>query len=110
MISALPDGSQLLAKAFQSKQGDPAQFAPTGEGYAVFQVTGITPAHAPTFADWKSHVLDDYRNEQLPALLRQKTDELAAKAKALQRSGQGRQGSGRDCKDQRPGGRDRPGA
>ena len=55
----------------------------TGEGYAIFQVTGITPAHAPTFAEWKSHVLDDYRQEQLPALLNQKTQELADKAKAM---------------------------
>jgi len=83
VISALPDGSQLLAKAFQSKQGDPAQYAPTGEGYAVFQVTGITPAHAPTFADWKSHVLDDYRGEQVPVMLRQKTADLAEKAKSM---------------------------
>ena len=82
VIAALPDSSQLLAKAFQSKQGDPAQYATTGEGYAVFQVTGVSPAHAPTFADWKSHVLDDYRSEQLPSLLAQKTAELAAKAKA----------------------------
>jgi peptidyl-prolyl cis-trans isomerase D len=83
VIAALPDGSQLLARAFQSKQGDPAQFAPTGEGYAIFQVTGVTAAHAPTFADWKSHVLDDYRGEQLPALLSQKTKELADKAKSM---------------------------
>ncbi len=82
VIAALPDSSQLLAKAFQSKQGDPAQYATTGEGYAVFQVTGVSAAHAPTFADWKSHVLDDYRSEQLPSLLAQKTAELAAKAKA----------------------------
>ncbi len=82
VISALPDGSQLLSKAFQSKVGDPAQYAPTGEGYAIFQVTGIDAAHAPTFADWKTHVLDDYRNEQLPALLNQKTRELADKAQA----------------------------
>ena len=82
VIAALPDSSQLLAKALQSKQGDPAQYATTGEGYAVFQVTGVSPAHAPTFADWKSHVLDDYRSEQLPSLLAQKTAELAAKAKA----------------------------
>jgi peptidyl-prolyl cis-trans isomerase D len=81
VIAALPSSSDLLAKAFGSKQGDPPQFAPTGEGYAIFQVTGVQPAHAPTFADWKSHVLDDYRNEQLPALLRQKTQELAEKAK-----------------------------
>ena len=79
-IAGLPDSAGLLTKAFQSKQGDPAQSAPTGEGYAVFQVTGITPAHAPSFADWKSHVLDDYRAEQLPALLRQKTTELANQA------------------------------
>ncbi len=82
VISALPDSADLLAKAFQSKQGDPAQSAPTGEGYAIFQVTGLTVAHAPTFADWKSHVLDDYRAEQLPALLRQKTSDLANQARA----------------------------
>ena len=83
VIAALPDSSQLLAKAFQSKQGDPAQFAQTGEGYAVFQVTGVTAAHAPSFADWKSHVLDDYRGEKLPTLLAQKTTQLAETAKSM---------------------------
>jgi peptidyl-prolyl cis-trans isomerase D len=82
-ISALPDGAALLSAAFKSKQGDPAQSAPTGEGYAIFQVTGITPAHAPTFADWKSHVLEDYRAEKTPTLLAQKTAELANKAKSM---------------------------
>jgi peptidyl-prolyl cis-trans isomerase D len=81
VIAALPDGTQLLGKAFQVKLDDPPQSAPTGEGYAIFQVTGITPARAPTFADWKTHVLDDYRDEQLPALLAQKTKELADQAK-----------------------------
>jgi peptidyl-prolyl cis-trans isomerase D len=82
VIPALPDGTQLISRAFESKQGDPAQSAPTGEGDAIFQVSGIKPAHAPSFADWKSHVADDYRNEQAPVLLSQKTAELAAKAKA----------------------------
>lgn len=81
VISALPDSSQLLTKAFAAKPGDPPQQAATGEGYAIFQVTGVQPAHAPTFAEWKSHVLDDYRQEQLPALLAQKTKELSDKAK-----------------------------
>jgi peptidyl-prolyl cis-trans isomerase D len=83
VIPALPDSSQLLAKAFKAKQGDPPQAAPTGEGFAIFQVTGIVPAHAPAFADWKTHVLDDYRDEQLPVLLGQKTTDLANKAKAM---------------------------
>jgi peptidyl-prolyl cis-trans isomerase D len=83
VIATLPDSAQLLAKAFEAKQGDPPQSVPTGEGYAIFQVTGIAAAHTPTFADWKTHVLDDYRNEQLPALLSQKTADLAGKAKAM---------------------------
>jgi peptidyl-prolyl cis-trans isomerase D len=82
VIAALPDSAQILAKAFESKQGDPPQYAPTGEGYAIFQVTGIDAAHAPTFADYKSHILEDYRNEQLPMLISQKSKELADKAKA----------------------------
>jgi peptidyl-prolyl cis-trans isomerase D len=82
VIPALPDGSQLISRAFESKPSDPPQSAPTGEGYAIFQVKSVIPAHAPTFADWKSHVEDDYKNEQVPALLNQKTAELAAKAKA----------------------------
>lgn len=82
VISALPDGAQMLAKAFEAKQSDPPQSASTGEGYAIFQVTGIQPAHAPTFADWKTHVLDDYRNEQVQQLLAAKTKELDDKVKA----------------------------
>jgi peptidyl-prolyl cis-trans isomerase D len=81
-IAALPDSAELISKAFQGKQGDPPQPAPTGEGFAIFQVTGVAPAHAPAFADWKSHVLDDYRSQQLPGLLNAKTAELAAKAKS----------------------------
>jgi peptidyl-prolyl cis-trans isomerase D len=81
-IAALPDSSRVTAKAFQSKRGDPPQYAPTGDGYAIFQVTDIAPAHAPAFADWKSRIAEDYRTEQLPALLIQKTSELAEKAKA----------------------------
>ncbi|MGA2886900.1 MAG: peptidylprolyl isomerase [Terracidiphilus sp.] len=83
VIAALPDSSQIMGKAFQSKQGDPPQFAPTGEGYAIFQVVSVAPAHAPSFADWKSHVADDYRSEQLPVLLSAKTKELAEKAKSM---------------------------
>jgi peptidyl-prolyl cis-trans isomerase D len=82
VVAALPDSSQLLTRAFESKQADPPQSAPTGEGYAIFQVSGISSAHAPAFADWKTHVLDDYRDEQLPGLMNQKTNELSERAKS----------------------------
>jgi peptidyl-prolyl cis-trans isomerase D len=82
VIAGVPDGAQIVSKAFEAKQGDPPQNAPTGEGYAIFQVTGIAPAHAPTFDAWKNQVANDYRQQMLPALLSQKTAQLADKAKA----------------------------
>ena len=81
-IAAFADSVQVLEKAFASKQGDPPQFASTGEGFAIFQVSGIAPAHAPAFADWKENIANDYRDQTLPTLLSQRTNELAAKAKA----------------------------
>jgi peptidyl-prolyl cis-trans isomerase D len=81
-ISGLPDGSQVITKAFSVKQGDAPTFAPTGEGFAIFQVAAIAPPHAPTFADWKDKVAKDYGDERLPLLLSQKTKELADKAHA----------------------------
>jgi peptidyl-prolyl cis-trans isomerase D len=81
-IAALPDSTQLLTKAFAAKQGGAPDYAPTGEGYAIFQVTGVQAAHAPTFADWKSHILDDYRDQNLPGLLAQKINDLSVKAKS----------------------------
>jgi peptidyl-prolyl cis-trans isomerase D len=81
-IAGLPDGSQVITKAFSTKQGDAPTFAPTGEGFAIFQVTGIMPPHAPAFADWKDKVAKDYGDERLPLLLSQKTKELADKAHA----------------------------
>src|SRR6185312_7867089 len=82
VVPNLADGSQLLTGAFSVKQGAAPQVAPTGDGFAVFQVTGIQAAHAPDFATYKSHSLDDYRDQQLPQLLAKKTNELAMRAKA----------------------------
>ncbi len=80
VVPGLADGSQMLKRAFSMKPGDPPQSASTGEGFAVFQVTGIQPAHAPTFAEYKARILEDDRDQQLPNLLRQKTQQLAALA------------------------------
>jgi len=82
VVPNLADGSQLLTGAFSAKQGAAPQVAPTGDGFAVFQVTGTQAAHAPDFATYKSHILDDYRDQQLPQLLAKKTNELAMRAKA----------------------------
>jgi peptidyl-prolyl cis-trans isomerase D len=82
VIPGLPDGTKLLTQAFTAKSGAAPQVSSTGEGFAVFQVQDIKAAHAPTFEEYKSHLLDDFREQQLPQLLARKTNELADKAHA----------------------------
>ena len=57
--------------------------ASTGDNtFGVFQVTDVMPAHTPTFQEYKSHVLDDFRDQQVTSLLARKTNELADRAHA----------------------------
>ena len=83
VIAGLADGSPLLTQAFSVVKGaDPAAVA-TGDGFAVFQVTDVKPAHAPEFADYKSHILEDYREQQVPQLLSTQLNKLDERAKVL---------------------------
>jgi peptidyl-prolyl cis-trans isomerase D len=82
VLPGLPDGAKLLTLAFGAKPGSAPQVSSTGDGFAVFQVEDLKPAHAPTFDEYKSHLLDDFREQQLPQLLARKTNELADKAHA----------------------------
>jgi peptidyl-prolyl cis-trans isomerase D len=82
VLPGLPDGSKLLTLAFTAKPGAAPQVSSTGEGFAVFQVEDLKAAHAPTFEEYKTHLADDFREQQLPQLLARKTNELADKAHA----------------------------
>jgi peptidyl-prolyl cis-trans isomerase D len=82
VVPGLPDGSKLLAGAFGVKKGAAPQTASTGDGYAIYQVADVQPAHAPTFDAYKEHLLEDFRDQQLPQLLAKKTAELADRAHA----------------------------
>ena len=82
VMPGLSDGSKLLAAAFAAKKGAAPQAVSTGDGYAIYQVADVKPAHAPTFDDYKTHILEDFRDQQLPQLLAKKTAELADRAHA----------------------------
>jgi len=83
VIAGLADGSGLLTQAFTVVKGaDPASVS-TGDGFAVFQVQDIKAAHAPVFAEYKTHILDDYREQQVPLLLNTQLSKLADRAKVL---------------------------
>lgn len=82
-LPGMSDSSKLLSAAFSTKPGTPAQVASTGDNtFGVFQVTDVMPAHTPTFQEYKSHVLDDFRDQQVTSLLARKTNELADRAHA----------------------------
>ena len=80
-IPSLPDSASLLSSAFSTAKGAAPQVASTGEGNAVFQVVDVQAAHAPAFADWKGHVLDDLRDQRVPALLAAQLKQLDESAK-----------------------------
>jgi peptidyl-prolyl cis-trans isomerase D len=83
VIPGLADGSGLLTQAFAVVKGaDPASVS-TGDGFAVFQVTDVKPAHAPDFAEYKAHILEDYREQQVPQLLNAQLTKLEDRAKVL---------------------------
>ena len=77
----LAESSKLMSEAFTAKKDGPPAVASTGEGFAVFQVADIQAAHAPTFDQYKSHLVEDFREQQLPQLLAAKTNALAAQVK-----------------------------
>jgi peptidyl-prolyl cis-trans isomerase D len=83
VIGGLSDATALLAQAFATDKGAAPGTVSTGDGMAVFTVVDVKPAHAPEFAAYKDHILNDYRQEQVPRLLQQQTTKLADRAKAL---------------------------
>jgi peptidyl-prolyl cis-trans isomerase D len=83
VIGGLSDPAALLAQAFAADKGATPAEVSTGDGYAVFTVVDVKTAHAPQFAEYKSHILDDYRQQKAPALLEQQTDKLDDRAKVL---------------------------
>jgi len=83
VISGLSDGSGLLTQAFTVAKGAAPASVSTGDGFAIFQVQDVKAAHAPDFASYKSHLLDDYREQQVPALLNAQLTKLDDRAKAL---------------------------
>lgn len=82
-IGGLSDSTALLNQAFSTDKGAAPATVSTGDGYAVFQVLDVKAAHAPTFAEYKSHVLDDYRADKAPAMMEDETRKLDDRAKVL---------------------------
>ena len=82
-VAGVSDGSAMLAGAFSAAKGGAPQSASVGDGFAVYQVVDVKPAHAPTFDEYKAHILADYRQQKVPELLEAQLKKLDDRAKAL---------------------------
>ena len=109
-IGGLSDASALLAQAFTTDKGAAPATVSTGDGYAVFQVVDVKAAHAPDFAEYKSHILDDYRDQKVPQLVQQETDQAGRPRQGAERPEEGRGGVEGPGEVERPGGRGWAGA
>jgi peptidyl-prolyl cis-trans isomerase D len=73
---------QLMDAVFSEAEKSPPDMAQLPQGYAIFELEGIKPAATPTFAEIRSRVEEEFKNERASTLLSQKTQELADRAKA----------------------------
>ena len=83
VIGGVSDGAAMLAGAFATTKGAAPAAVSTGDGYAVYQVEDVRAPHAPGFEEYKSHLLADYREQQVPNMLAAQLKKLDDRAKEL---------------------------
>ena len=81
---ALPgvgQSAQLMDAVFAAKPGAAAASVTLARGVAVFQVTEIKPPATPSFEQVKDRLSEDLKSQKASAMLAQKMQELAEKAR-----------------------------
>jgi peptidyl-prolyl cis-trans isomerase D len=81
-LPGIGNAPQFMSAVFGQAEKAPPDQVQVTQGYAVFQVLAVKPASTPTFEEIRSRVEEEFRNERVAALLTQKTQELADRAKA----------------------------
>ena len=82
-VAGVSDSTAMMTQIFAATKGGAPIPVSTGDGYAVFQVEDVKAPHAPDFAAYKSHLLDDYREQQVPQMLSAQLNKLDSRAKEL---------------------------
>ena len=83
VIGGVSDGAAMLSAAFAATKGAAPAPASTGDGYAVYQVEDVRAPHAPSFDEYKTKLLADYREQQVPNMLAAQLKKLDDRAKEL---------------------------
>jgi peptidyl-prolyl cis-trans isomerase D len=81
-LPGIGSSPQFMGAVFSQAEKAPPDQVQIAPGYAVFEVLAIKPPATPTFDEIRRRVENEFKNERVAALLSQKTQELADRAKA----------------------------
>jgi peptidyl-prolyl cis-trans isomerase D len=81
-LPGIGNSPQFMNAVFTQPEKSPPDQVQLPQGYAVFEVLAIKPPATPTFDEIRSRVEQEFKNERIAALLSQRTQELADRAKA----------------------------
>jgi peptidyl-prolyl cis-trans isomerase D len=80
-LPGIGSSPQFMGAVFSRVEKSPPDQVQIASGYAVFEVLAIKPPATPTFDGIRSRVENEFKNDRGAALLSQKTQELADRAK-----------------------------
>jgi len=81
-LPGIGNSPQFMGAVFGTAEKAPPDQVQVAQGYAIFDVLAIKPAATPAFEEIRGRVEEEFKNERVAALLTQKTQELADRAKA----------------------------
>jgi peptidyl-prolyl cis-trans isomerase D len=81
-LPGIGSSPQFMDAVFAAADKSPADEVQLPQGFVIFQIQQIQPAATPTFDGIRSRVENEFKNERSAALLTQRTQELADRAKA----------------------------
>ena len=81
-LPGIGNSAEFMSTVFGQAEKSPPEQVALPQGYAVFEVLAVKPPATPTFEEIRSRVETEFQNERVAALLSQKTQELADRAKA----------------------------
>jgi peptidyl-prolyl cis-trans isomerase D len=81
-LPGLGPSPAFMDAVFNENNKDQIDQTQIPQGYAIFDVKDIKPPATPTFEEVRSRVEAEFKNQKTAALLSQKTQELADRAKA----------------------------
>jgi peptidyl-prolyl cis-trans isomerase D len=72
----------LMDAVFKATEKSPPDMVQTPQGYVIYVLDGIKPPATPAFADIRSRVEEEFKNERANQVLTTKTQDLSEKAKS----------------------------